>query len=112
MQNKGARAQRLLWASTSTKNLEYSDVKYVESLIGADTINTLPVETMDAYRNHGEPEARIEQEIVDSRRMLEQLSELSIDIDKVTQQLEDEGIEKFNQSFDKLMETLKNAMGK
>ena len=112
LQNKGARTQRLLWASTSTKNLEYSDVKYVESLIGADTINTLPVETMDAYRNHGEPAARIEQEIGDACRMLEQLPELSIDIDKVTQQLEDEGIEKFNQSFDKLMETLKNAMGK
>jgi transaldolase len=112
LQNNGAHTQRLLWASTSTKNPEYSDVKYIESLIGLDTINTIPVETMDAYRDHGKPEARIEREAENSRRLLNELSELGINIDELTQQLEDDGIEKFNQSFDKLMETLQKAMGK
>jgi transaldolase len=107
---KGARTQRLLWASTSTKNPEYSDVKYVESLIGRDTVDTATVETLNAYRDHGEPKDRIEQEVVKARRMLDQLPELGISIDKVTQQLEDEGVEKFSKSFDKLMETLERAV--
>ena len=110
--DKGARTQRLLWASTSTKNPEYSDVKYVESLIGRDTVDTAPIETLDAYRNHGKPKDRIEQEVAKARWVLDRLPELGIDIDKVTQQLEDEGIEKFSNSFDKLMETLEKAMQK
>jgi len=103
---QGALVQRLLWASTSTKNPDYSDVKYVEALIGPDTVNTVPVETLDAYRDHGEPKARLEQEITGARRVLERLPELGISIDKVTRQLEDEGVEKFDQPFDKLMATL------
>ena len=103
---RGARVQRLLWASTSTKNPDYSDVKYVEALIGPDTVNTAPLETLDAYRNHGEPKARLEQDVKEARRVLERLPELGISIDKVTQQLEDEGVEKFIKPFDKLMETL------
>jgi transaldolase len=103
---RGARAQRLLWASTSTKNPDYSDVKYVEALIGPDTVDTAPLETLDAYRDHGEPEARLEQGVEEARRVLERLPELGIDIDKVTRQLEDEGVEKFNKPFDKLMETV------
>jgi len=103
---RGARAQRLLWASTSTKNPDYSDVKYVEALIGPDTVDTAPLETLSAYRDHGEPEARLEQGVEEARRVLERLPELGIDIDKVTRQLEDEGVGKFNKPFDKLMETL------
>jgi transaldolase len=103
---RGARVQRLLWASTSTKNLDYSDVKYVESLIGPDTVNTAPLETLDAYRNHGEPKARLEQDVKEARRVLERLPELGITIDELTQQLEDEGVEKFIKPFDKLMKTL------
>jgi transaldolase len=103
---QGARVQRLLWASTSTKNPEYSDVRYVEALIGPDTVNTAPLETLNAYRDHGEPRARLEQDVEEARRVLERLPELGIDIDKVTQLLEDEGVEKFNKPFDKLMETL------
>ena len=103
---RGARAQRLLWASTSTKNPDYSDVKYVEALIGPDTVDTAPLETLGAYRDHGEPEARLEQGVEEARRVLERLPELGIDIDKVTRQLEDEGVEKFNKPFDKLMEAL------
>jgi transaldolase len=103
---QGARVQRLLWASTSTKNPDYSDVKYVEALIGPDTVNTVPLETLDAYRDHGDPKARLEQGVRESCGILELLPELGISIDKVTQQLEDEGVEKFNKPFDKLMETL------
>jgi transaldolase len=102
----GARVQRLLWASTSTKNPDYSDVKYIEALIGPDTVNTAPPETLDAYRDHGAPQARLEQDLEEARRVLDRLPELGIRIDDVTRQLEDEGVAKFNTPFDKLMETL------
>ncbi|MBN1513640.1 MAG: transaldolase, partial [Phycisphaerae bacterium] len=103
---RGAGVQRLLWASTGTKNPDYSDVKYVEALIGPDTVNTAPVETLDAYRDHGDPRARLENDVAGAARVLERLPELGINLDKVTQQLEDAGVAKFNQPFDKLMETL------
>ena len=104
--DKGVRVQRLLWASTSTKNPDYNDVKYIESLIGADTINTVPLETINAYRDHGDSKSRLEQEVKEADDIMARLPELGISIDKVTQQLEDEGIKKFNESFDKLMEAL------
>jgi transaldolase len=103
---QGARPQRLLWASTSTKNPEYNDVKYVEPLIGPDTINTLPPETLDAYRDHGQPANRLEENAEDSRRHLEQLRNVNIDLDEITRQLVEEGIEKFQQPFDKLIATI------
>lgn len=103
---KGARVQRLLWASTSTKNPDYSDLKYVESLIGADTVNTVTVGTLDAYRDHGKPQARLEQNVAQATEALRRLQKIGINIDKVTQQLEDEGVEKFNHAFDKLMNAL------
>jgi len=103
---RGARVQRLLWASTSTKNPAYSDVKYVEALIGPDTVNTVPRETLNAYRDHGRPEVRIARDRAEARRILTQLPALGIDIDQVTQQLEDEGVAKFNQPFDKLLAAL------
>jgi len=103
---KGARPQRVLWASTSTKNPDYSDVKYVEALVGPETINTLPRETLDAYRDHGDPEERLEEGLDETRQMLSLLSEVGIDIDQVTQQLEEEGVEKFNKPYDSLMKTL------
>ena len=102
----GARTQRLLWASTSTKNPDYPDVKYVDSLIGSDTVNTAPLETINAYRDHGAPEARLEQNLKEARWVLERLSDLGIKIDNLTRQLEDEGVEKFKIPFDKLMTTL------
>ncbi|MBF0206396.1 MAG: transaldolase [Oligoflexia bacterium] len=105
--DKGARIQRLLLASTGTKNPNYSDVKYIESLIGKNTVNTVPLKTLDAYRDHGVPKARLEEDVRDAHWVLAQLSELGINIDKATQQLEDEGVEKFNKPFDKLMEILK-----
>ena len=103
---QGARVQRLLWASTSTKNPDYSDVKYIDSLIGPNTVNTVPLETIDAYRDHGDPKSRLEQDPKEADWIMAQLPALGISIDKVTQQLEDEGVEKFNKPFDKLMETL------
>ncbi len=106
LEKKGARAQRLLWASTSNKNPNYSDVKYIETLIGKKTVNTVPPQTLDAYRDHGIPELRIELETEKASQVLKSLPELGIDLDKATQQLEDEGIKKFNEPFDKLMEAL------
>ncbi|HXU94180.1 MAG TPA: transaldolase [Gallionella sp.] len=108
----GARIQWLLWASTSTKNPQYSDVKYVDELVGPDTINTVPLNTLDAYRDHGDPKVRIEQDVDRAYWVLEQLPGLGIDIDRVTQQLEDEGDEKFSEPFDKLMETLGKVLPK
>jgi transaldolase len=104
---QGARPQRVLWASTSTKTPEYSDVKYVEALIGPDTVNTLPMETLSAYRDHGNAAPRLEENMDKARQVLEQLSQVGIELKKVTQQLVEEGIEKFNNPFDKLMEELK-----
>ena len=110
--DKGAFTQRLLRASTSTKNPAYSDVKYIDSLIGKDTVNTVPLETLDDYRDHGKPKNRIEEEVVKAQWMLDQLPELGINIDNLTQQLENEGVEKFSISFDKLMDALEKAVKK
>ena len=109
---RGAHPQYLLWASTSTKNPNYSDVMYVEALIGPDTINTMPPETLDAYRDHGDPAARLEQRLQDASQRLEQLKALGIDLDEVTQILEDEGVDKFITPFDSLMRTLDEAVAK
>jgi transaldolase len=103
---KGARTQRLLWASTSTKNPDYKDVMYVEPLIGRNTINTVPLETLDAYRDHGQPEARLEEDASVAFGALDRLGETGIDLDQVTEQLEKEGVEKFSKAFDKLMGVL------
>ncbi len=81
-------------------------MKYVEALIGPDTVNTVPLETLDAYRDHGDPRLRIEQDLHESSLVLARLQELNINLDKVTRQLEDEGVDKFKQPFDKLQETL------
>jgi transaldolase len=102
----GVRAQRLLWASTGTKNPAYSDVKYIEALIGPDTVNTAPPATLDAYRDHGRPEARLEHDLDQAQRVFAALEELGIRLDDLAQRLEDAGIEKFVQPFDKLMATL------
>lgn len=113
---RGAFAQRLLWASTSTKNPSDSDTKYVEALIGRDTINTLPLETLNAYRNHGHPIASLESDVKDASSNIELLKNLDIDLKLITQELEDEGVHKFTSSFDTLLTSLEikrqNALGK
>ena len=81
-------------------------MKYIESLIGPDTVNTVPVETLNAYRDHGVPQARLEADVAKAERILQRLPELGINIDTATQQLEDEGVRKFDEPFDKLMAAL------
>jgi len=105
--NKGARTQKLLWASTSTKNPAYKDTKYVEPLIGPDTINTVPIETLNAYRDHGHPEQTLDQEVYKAYHLLNKLPLAGIDLNAITQQLEDEGIEKFIKAYDQLMVSLR-----
>jgi transaldolase len=107
---KGAQPQWLLWASTSTKNPDYPDVKYVEPLIGEHTINTMPMETVEAYRDHGKPEPRLERDLDHAREVLERLGELGIDLDEATQRLEDQGIEKFVKPYDELLKTLEREL--
>jgi transaldolase len=104
--SQGARTQRVLWASTSTKNPNYPDVKYVEPLIGPDTINTMPPETLEAYRDHGQPAGRLAADMDRAAAILQRLPELHIDLHQATRQLEDEGIDKFNKPYDSLLKTL------
>ena len=103
---KGAQIQRLLWASTGTKNPQESDIKYVEPLIGKGTVNTLPMPTLDAYRDHGHPSASVEQKLYEAIELLDMLPEYGIDMEKITQQLENEGLDKFIQAYDKLIATI------
>lgn len=103
---QGARPQRLLWASTGTKDPDYSDVKYIEALVGPETVNTAPLKTLEAYRDHGKPEARLEEGLGEARAVLERLAGAGIDLATVARQLEDDGVVKFNKPFDKLMAAL------
>jgi transaldolase len=106
----GARSQRLLWASTSTKDPACSDVKYVEALVGAETINTLPLDTLAAYRDHGQPAACLEHDITAAQAVITELTELGIDLGAVTEQLEKEGVEKFTSAFTALLENLRQRV--
>lgn len=112
LEEKGARPQRVLWASTSSKDPAFSDVKYVEALIGPDTVDTIPMETLEAYRDHGNPENRLEQDLNKAHQTLEKLKEIGINIDEITQKLEDEGIEKFNKPYEKLLKAIDEQKNK
>lgn len=103
LKEKGAKTQRVLWASTSSKDPAFSDVKYVEALIGPETINTLPMDTIDAFRDHGKVANTLTENVGHSEKVLQKIKDNGIDIDKITQDLVDEGIEKFNAPFDKLL---------
>ncbi|HVB33899.1 MAG TPA: bifunctional transaldolase/phosoglucose isomerase [Patescibacteria group bacterium] len=104
---RGARVQRVLWASTSTKNPAYSDVLYVEELIGADTVNTMPPQTLDAFADHGRVRgATIEQEAAKAAEDLAALERLGISLDAVTEKLQEDGVASFAESYRQLMETL------
>src|SRR5918993_3109838 len=104
LRQAGATAQRCLWASTSTKNPHYRDVIYVEELIGPDTVNTMPAETVKAFQDHGEVSAKLDQDVDDARALLDRLEEAGVSYDEVTETLEREGVEKFADSFKELLE--------
>jgi transaldolase len=103
---KGATPQRVLWASTSTKNPAYPDTLYVEQLIGAETVDTMPEETIRAYQDHGEPEPRLQEGLDEARGVFDALEEAGVDYGDVTDTLEREGVEKFADSFDELLRAL------
>src|SRR4051794_26211271 len=99
---KGAKPQRMLWASTGTKNKDYSDVLYVEELIGPDTINTVPPATLDASRDHGTPRDSLEENVDDARRVLEELERSGVSLDAITEELVRDGVRQFADAADKL----------
>jgi transaldolase len=104
LQGKGARTQRCLWASTSTKNPAYRDVLYVEELIGPQVVNTMPLETVEAFQDHGEVRETLETGLDEAHAFLAELAEAGVDYDDVVATLEDEGVAKFDDSFENLLE--------
>jgi transaldolase len=103
----GASKQRCLWASTSTKNPEYRDVMYVEELIGPETVNTMPKETIEAFQDHGVVADTLERDVDAARRLLDELAAVGIDYDDVVDTLEREGVEKFSDSFHELLDGIR-----
>lgn len=99
---KGAQTQRLLWASTGTKNPSYSDVLYIEELIGADTVNTMPPATMDAFRDHGRPRASLEEDVAGAQAVMDALQQARISIDEITARLVEDGVRLFADAADQL----------
>jgi transaldolase len=106
--SKGATPQRVLWASTSVKNPAYRDTLYVEELIGPDTVNTMPEETVKDFQDHGVPRPRLEAELEQARQVLADLAAAGVDYKDVTDTLEREGVEKFAAAFDDLLESLES----
>ena len=109
--SKGATRQRCLWASTSTKNPAYRDVMYVEELIGPETVNTMPEETIDAFQDHGEVALTLEQGIDEAKSLFDQLAGAGVDYDDVARVLEEEGVQKFADSFAELLDGIKAKRG-
>ena len=109
--SKGAKPQRVLWASTSTKNPDYSDTLYVDELIGPETVNTMPEETMRDYQDHGKPELRLEQDLEGAQRVFEELARAGVDYDDVTETLEREGVEKFVAAFEEAAGSIAHKVG-
>lgn len=103
---KGARPQRVLWASTSTKNPAYPDTMYVEGLLGPETVDTMPEETILAYQDHGRPSPTLESDLEGARRVFDRLREAGVSYEEVTDTLEREGVEKFSESFAELLAAL------
>jgi transaldolase/glucose-6-phosphate isomerase len=106
LRKAGARTQRCLWASTSTKDPRYPDTYYVEELIGPHTVDTIPPATLAAFREHGEVRRSIDENVDGAKRQLKQLAEIGVDLDQVTRELEVEGVESFTKSFETLLATL------
>ncbi|PTX91541.1 transaldolase [Opitutus sp. ER46] len=107
---QGARPQRLLWASTSAKRPKERDVRYVEALIGPDTINTMPLKTLEGFRDHGDPTPRLEKNLDEVRATLRELGECGIDLEATARELEEEGLTKFTEPFDQLFASLQQKV--
>jgi transaldolase len=103
--------QKPLWASTSTKNPDYPDLLYVENLVAPHTVNTMPLETIDAYQDHGDPSPTpfTSDDIAQANADLHRLTEVGVDYDDVVQTLEDEGVEKFSKSWQELLDDVEKA---
>ncbi len=108
LQAKGAKLQRPLWASTSTKNPAYPDTMYVDELIGNHTVNTVPPQTLIAFRDHGKVQLSIEKNLDQARKNFSDLEEVGISMQKVTQELEEEGVKAFSESYNSLIASVKN----
>ena len=102
----GARVQRPLWASTSTKNPAYSDILYVQELVAADTVNTMPPQTLDAWKDHGQPQQSLLKNLETAPKTLDQIAAAGVDIDKITFDLIDDGVKKFAESYNKVLEAI------
>ena len=109
LEAQGARVQRVLWASTSTKNPAYSDVMYVDTLIGPHTVNTLPDDTMDAFRDHGTLAQTVDTGAAEAQAVLDALSAVGVDYDAMTRQLQQEGVDKFVQPYHTLLERIEQV---
>ena len=107
----GATPQRCLWASTSTKNPDYRDVIYVEELIGPETVNTMPLETIEAFQDHGEVRATLTEGLDEAHGLLDELARVGVDYDDVTDTLEREGVQKFSDSFEELLDGVRAKRG-
>lgn len=103
---KGAKVQRLLWASTGTKNPDYPDTLYVDELIGAETVNTIPPATLDAFLDHGKLKVTLDKNLNEAREQLTKLAQLGIDLNKITDKLQMDGVKSFADSFDSLMKSI------
>ena len=106
---KGAQTQRVLWASTSTKNPAYRDVLYVEELIGPDTVDTIPPATFDAFRDHGKPRQSLTEDLASAHKTMETAARLGISMKEVTDKLTDDGVRLFSEAFDKLLEAVEKS---
>jgi transaldolase / glucose-6-phosphate isomerase len=111
LQEQGARVQRPLWASTSTKNPDYPDTMYVDSLIGPNSINTVPPQTLEAFKEYGHARLRIEEDLTEAKGIFNRLEALGISVDQVTAELENEGVKAFSEAFEALLFTLEKRRG-
>src|SRR5213079_88921 len=100
---------RVLWASTSTKNPAYSDILYVTDLIGPDTVNTMPPATVDAFRDHGQPREALTEDIPGAEKVMQDLASVGVPIDKVTDELTNDGVRLFEEAFDKLLAAVEKS---
>jgi transaldolase len=111
LEARGASRQWCLWASTSTKNPDYPDTLYVDNLIGPDTVNTMPEETIEAFQDHGTVALTLDEDLDEARALFDELAQAGVDYDDVTRVLEEEGVQKFSDSFDELLEGIRAKRG-